>query len=135
MSRQIPIETVFRSNGVNSWRDPLKSNRIHFRFPDSWTNTVGKDSIIGIRNLFITKGFRKAELTLSITLYGDDVDNGDDNIEVANEKITVHKFFDDSIVLKDYIMVINTKLKELEPNFKKFKQTFQKRTLQICGIL
>ena len=62
--RQIPLETVFNSNDANSWRDPIIKNRIHFRFPETWTNNVNKDAIIGIRDMFITKGYRKFEANL-----------------------------------------------------------------------
>ena len=111
--RQIPLETVFNSNDANSWRDPIIKNRIHFRFPDTWTNNVNKDAIIGIRDMFITKGYRKLELQFGYTIrrtiktyFGTGDIRPDKPVNTATEFITqdlipITKFFSDETFFKN----------------------------------
>ena len=124
-ARQIPLETVFNSNSPNSWRDPIYKNRIHFKFPDSWTDNISKDSIIGIRSLFITKGYRHFNMDIGYKIHkkftarfqpnGSTTDaeipseSGDNYFGGGN--VNVSKFFDDSTNLKDLINEISESLK------------------------
>ncbi len=102
-SRQIPLETVVMSNSDNSWIDPILKNRIHFRFPDSWTNAIGTFPIVGIRDIFITKSFRHAVMKLKYSL------SNDDGV-VKTGFIHIEKFFDDETLLKDLVNTLNEKL-------------------------
>ena len=71
-SNNVPLEVVFMSNSTESFRDPIKKNRIHFKLPDIWCNAIKHDPMIGIRNIFIVKGFKHPRLKLSYSLLCDE---------------------------------------------------------------
>ena len=114
-----PIETTFMSNSKNSMRDPIIKNRIHFKFPETWCNSIPQQNrAIGIRNMFITKAYSRPEIKLSYVLklksvvgYGEPV-----YTDIKTGVINGTKFFDDSTLLKDFIMKINTEF---------YKMTFE----------
>ena len=135
--RQLPLETVFMSNSDNSWCDSLHPNRIHFRFPDSWSNDISKDAIIGIRDLYITKAFRKVKLNIEWRLLywrsyviqktggGTESGNHKEPIEVVSGDISIEKYIDDETKLKDLMTEMTTKfIDEIKPDVFKIENYF-----------
>ena len=119
--RQIPQETVFMSNADTSYQDKLVKNRIHFSFPKNWSTNQNKTNIVGIRSMYITKGYRNAEISVQVTL--NSVDNLSDVQKIESHTIKIDKFFDDYTPLKDFITKLNEKFRSIEwehldaPNF------------------
>lgn len=119
--RQIPQETVFMSKAETSYQDKLIKNRIHFAFPKNWSTNQNKTNIVGIRSMYITKGYRNAEITVQITL--NTVDNLSEVQKIESHTIKIDKFFDDYTPLKDFIIKLNEKFRLIEwehletPNF------------------
>lgn len=104
MINQIPLETVFMSNSSNSHRDPIHKNRIHFTFPDSWTNLNSKEAIVGIRDIYICKTYRHPEIELKYTLKFMSMQDSPQVItNVKSGQVRYDKFFDDQTLLKDFI--------------------------------
>ena len=117
-----PIETTFMSNSKNSRRDPLIKNRIHFKFPETWCNSISEQNrVIGIRNMFITKAYSKPEIRLSYILQLKSVVGSSQPVytNVKTGVISVSKFFDDSTLLKEFIKKCNTEFDKLS-----FEDTF-----------
>lgn len=61
--REVPQEVVFKSD--TSTKDQKKINRYWFKFPEQWANQKDKDSIIGIRDMYIAKTNRNISFTIS----------------------------------------------------------------------
>ena len=120
--RQIPQETVFMSKAKTSYQDKLIKNRIHFTFPKNWSTNQNKTNIIGIRSLYITKGYRNAEISIIIALKS--IDSTSNEKVLESHTIKIDKFFDDYTLLKDFITKINNNINGIEwtnqdaPNFK-----------------
>lgn len=120
--RQIPQETVFMSKAKTSYQDKLIKNRIHFMFPKNWSTNQNKTNIIGIRSLYITKGYRNAEISIIIALKS--IDSTSNEKVLESHTIKIDKFFDDYTLLKDFITKINNNINGIEwtnqdaPNFK-----------------
>ena len=117
--KQIPQETVFMSKAETTTQDKIIKNRIHFQFPKNWSTNTFKTNIIGIRSMYITKGYRNATIQLKLTLIIIDLD---DNVTEESYIINVDKFFDDETLLKDFITKINDHIqaiswKNMPPNF------------------
>ena len=51
--REVPHEVCFQLSDAQ--QDPIKKNRYWFTLPEEWSNRYDKDSIIGIRNAYLTK--------------------------------------------------------------------------------
>ena len=111
-----PIETAFMSNSDNSRRDTLKPNRIYFKLPETWCNSQN-DSVIGIRNIFISKSFKHPILEFNYRLWEEVVDI-DISIQspspptttttfIYGDTYTVDKFFDDETMMKDCVKTFN----------------------------
>ena len=125
-SNNVPLEVVFMSNSTESFRDPIKKNRIHFKLPDIWCNAIKHDPMIGIRNIFIVKGFKHPRLKLSysllcdetqtVTYQGSDVQTTEETVEVKSENIILEKYFDDDDLIKAFVGKINNRLDKLAFN-------------------
>ena len=89
--RQIPQETVFMSKAKTSYQDKLIKNRIHFTFPKNWSTNQNKTNIIGIRSLYITKGYRNAEISIIIALKS--IDSTSNEKVLESHTIKIDKFF------------------------------------------
>ena len=107
-----PIETAFMSNSSMSWRDPLIPNRIHFKLPEQWYNS-SNNAVIGIRNLFIAKSFKNPIIKFSYDLWKHEED--EPSTLVHSGSVVCDKYFDDEILLKDFISSqLNPKLDNLD---------------------
>ena len=125
-SNNVPLEVVFMSNSTESFRDPIKKNRIHFKLPDIWCNAIKHDPMIGIRNIFIVKGFKHPRLKLSYSLLYDEIttiqgqgDQCTTNVEtttIKTEDIILEKYFDDDDLIKAFVGKINNRLDKLAFN-------------------
>ena len=111
INKQIPQETVFMSKSDTSYQDKLVKNRIHFQFPKNWSTNQNKTNIIGIRSIYITRGYRNAEIGLKVSLKIKDL-LGDIQYEEPYT-ITVDKFFDDYTLLKEFITKINDHIQDI----------------------
>jgi hypothetical protein len=116
-----PIETTFMSNSKNARRDSLIKNRIHFKFPETWSLQVSPRRIIGIKNMFITKAYMRPIIKLSYVLKLRSITGSSQPVytTVKTGVLSVSKFFDDSTLLKEYMQKINTKFSALS-----FSDTF-----------
>ena len=119
--QDIPLETAFMSNSTNSWRDPNIKNRIHFNLPSNWVNQINNKKIIGIRNMFIARCFKHPIITVDFSLnlrfrtYNQGTASYETTSqEIAKRKLRIGKFFDDDVILKDYIIKINQAFKEID---------------------
>ena len=103
-----PIETAFMSNSDNSRRDTLKPNRIYFKLPETWCNSQN-DSVIGIRNIFISKSFKHPILEFNYRLWElvSYPDGTSSSSNIYSAKYTIDKFFDDETMMKDCVKTFN----------------------------
>lgn len=115
IQKQIPQETVFMSKAETSYQDKLIKNRIHFQFPKNWATNQNKTNIIGIRSMYITKGYRNAEIEIKITLKSFDISESISDVET--KIIKIDKFFDDYTLLKEFITKINDYIQYTTWNF------------------
>lgn len=102
-----PVETAFMSNSDKAWRDPIKKNRIHFKLPETWSNSRN-NSVIGVRNIFISKAFKHPVIKFSYQLmkrvkFNNEESTTTSEVEGASGSVIVDKFFDDETMLKDFI--------------------------------
>jgi len=111
-----PVETVFMSNSDIARRDTLKTNRIYFKLPETWCNSQN-DSVIGIRNIFISKSFKHPILEFNYRLWEEVVDidistqspspPSTTTTFIYGDTYTVDKFFDDETLMKDCVKTFN----------------------------
>ena len=125
MSRQIPQEAVFiSSDNQSSRRDLIKKNRYHFKFPINWTTSIKQESIVGIRSMYITPRYRTLNLSITIQPYEEDMSGNVTKLDKLEQTVTVHMAFDDNVLLKDFINLINDgveRIMEVEVEGKKWK--------------
>lgn len=114
--RQIPLNALFNSNSPRAVRDTLKPNRFHFKLPNEFILNGRNDKIVGITNLYITKGFRFIDFKLKVKQERLLLDpRTPTTCELLKEDvIRVRKFFDDSILLKDLVININEEFDTLK---------------------
>ena len=113
MQCQIPQETLFKTNSLSSWRDPTKKNRYHFKFPNNWITTVQKESIIGIRSLYIIPSYKHILIDIKVNVIYLDHSSFEwqvdpiDNIVVRTEMLIL-----ENLKLIDIIKQININISE-----------------------
>ena len=119
----IPIETVFMSNSDKARRDPLIKNRIYYTYPESWCNAIKSNPTIGIRDLFIAKSFKHPVIKISYHLYKQTTVTASASstiinppISIKNGDVLIDKYFDDEILLKEFVSSINEKLDNVKFN-------------------
>lgn len=124
--RVIPLNALFNSNSDKATRDPIKKNRFHFKLPNEFIlNNSHNDKIVGITNLYITKGFRFIDFILKVKqvqiLLSTETPSYEETLR--EDLIRVRKFFDDSILLKDLVIDINKEFDNLNDIEVKVKGT------------
>ena len=113
MQCQIPQETLFKTNSLSSWRDPTKKNRYHFKFPNNWITTAQKDSIVGIRSLYIIPSYKHILIDIKVNVIYLDHSSFEwqvdpiDNIVVRTEMLIL-----ENLKLIDILKQININISE-----------------------
>ena len=64
--REVPYEITFLLSDAQ--QDPKIKNRYWFEFPNQWANIPNKDSIIGIRSIYMTKTNRYIQYSYKVEL-------------------------------------------------------------------
>ncbi len=97
--RDVPQEVVFHTSTAE--KDQHVDNRYWFTFPQQWCNQIDKDSIIGIRNIYLTKHNRHINFNFTVLLceYREDGDY-DINDCKAKYKSTVNVYLDTDDTVK-----------------------------------
>ena len=114
----VPLEVAFMSNSPDAKRDPIIKNRIHFKLPDNWCNSIANEKSIGIRNIFIAKSFKHPVLKLQCDLMCDTrtsyLENPvDDTAYVFEKEVILEKYFDDETMLKDFVSTISERINDI----------------------
>lgn len=91
--REIPKEVMFKSTKNN--RDQIKSNRWWFEFPPQWTNELDKDSVVGIRSMYVSRTNREIWFCVNIKFI-----NAETNETWALYTITLRKYLDADETIK-----------------------------------
>ena len=113
MRRQVPQETLFKTNSLTSWQDPNKKNRYHFKFPNNWITTNLKDSIVGIRSLYLVPSYKFALIRIRAEVFAHDyTETNWHSLSGTEMIISAGKFMDDNMRLYDFVNQIYINLGE-----------------------
>ena len=113
MQRQIPQETLFKTNSLSSWKDPSKRNRYHFKFPNNWITTAQKESIVGIRSLYIMPNNKQIQFTIQAVVQYKDSVGASGWYDLSDEIVylSINEYFNENTRLDDIINKIDNIIK------------------------
>ena len=119
-TNKYPIEDIFSSSSVIATWDKTIKNRIHFKFPQHWVNNIFKNSVIGIRNIYMSKSHRHVNIDIAIK-YCKNTELTPDVANIIETKhVVVDVFLDDEAQIRNIVRAIINGVSSL-PEMKYFR--------------